>query len=704
MVWRTRGACALLLGTSTFALVTAFGAAGRAQEALDPITVIATKTEEKAVDTLASVSVIRQQQLTELMPDNIPDVFMGTPNVWFQVRGDDPGAAINIRGLQDFGRVAVVIDGARQNFQRTGHNADGLFYLDPELIAGADVVRGPVANIYGSGAIGGVVSFRTKDVDDVLKPGEKYGIVAHGILGSNMFQNLSSLFGAVRVNENVEIFGGGTYRYQTDYRDGDGNIVKNTGQDIWTGIAKVTLRPADGHEVKFTGINYEANYKSGQDDETIYNNHVVNQIAAARWRYSRPDDRVFDFDGNVYWTRTVSDQTLLNGALAAVGETRSFAIDTTGFDLANSSRFDTGPVQNTLTIGGDAFRDRVNTEGFYTVYTPSGERTVAGAFVQLKSKYSNWLEVIGALRYDSYSLKGGDTETSGDRLSPKITVGITPITAWTFYGTYAEGYRAPSVTETLVSGTHPPPAIFDFLPNPSLKPEVGKNKEFGVNVKYDSVFKTGDKIRAKFSVFRNDVEDYIELVAVPAGPAAGGIDCVPPWFIPVCYQYQNIHAARLQGVEFEGNYDAGNWFAGLQASLVNGKNSDTGEPLAKIPPAQVTTTLGGRFYDQKLTVALRWQWVAAKNLNDIPGNLTDGYIYYPTKAYNLVNLYVGYQVNENILAALSIENLLNQQYARYMDVYPATGTSPFPEPFYQPGITIKGSLKMRFADGIATKG
>jgi hemoglobin/transferrin/lactoferrin receptor protein len=88
--------------------------------------------------------------------------------VWFRERADSPETAINIRGLQDFGRVAVVVDGARQNFQRSGHNANGTFFLEPELVAGVDVARGPVANIYGSGAIGGVVSFRTKDVEDVL--------------------------------------------------------------------------------------------------------------------------------------------------------------------------------------------------------------------------------------------------------------------------------------------------------------------------------------------------------------------------------------------------------------------------------------------------------------------------------------------------------------------------------------------------------
>lgn len=103
----------------------------------------------------------------------------------FQERGDDPATVINIRGLQDFGRVAMVVDGARQNYQRTGHNANGSFFLDPELIGGVDVVRGPTANIYGSGAIGGLVSFRTKDINDVLRPGERWGVDLSGSCGSN---------------------------------------------------------------------------------------------------------------------------------------------------------------------------------------------------------------------------------------------------------------------------------------------------------------------------------------------------------------------------------------------------------------------------------------------------------------------------------------------------------------------------------------
>ena len=55
----------------------------------------------------------------------------------------NPGVTINIRGLQEQGRVNVMIDGARQNFQQAGHNAVSSVYFDPELIGGIVVERGP---------------------------------------------------------------------------------------------------------------------------------------------------------------------------------------------------------------------------------------------------------------------------------------------------------------------------------------------------------------------------------------------------------------------------------------------------------------------------------------------------------------------------------------------------------------------------------
>jgi hemoglobin/transferrin/lactoferrin receptor protein len=716
----TKRTNALLLGCSSLVLLASNGASPADAQSmnLDPITVMATKTPEQTTESLAAVSSVRQDQLDQTMASRPSDVLWGIPGVWSQDRVDDPGSAINIRGLQDFGRVAVTIDGARQNFQRTGHAADGIFYLEPELLAGADVVRGPVANIYGSGAIGGVVSFRTKDVDDILRSGQQWAVVSRGEIGSNEWRGVGSTFLAARINPNAEVMFGVTGRTQSDYRDGDGNTIPNTGSRTETQIAKLTVRPADGHQVKLSFINYDTKYVSGQPFigtglapnqqlSSIFDTKVNNRIATAGWTYSRPDDRIFDFDGKIYWSNTSTDQTKTGGdlpppfAIGNIGDKRNFTINTYGFDVHNNSRFDTGPIHHTVTVGGDAFRDYVDTSGFGVVFTPSGERTVSGAFVQFKSDYAGLLEVIGAARYDNYSLQGGNVSASGDRISPKITVGLTPIRGITPYVTYAEGYRAPAVTETLVSGIHPIFfAPFEFLPNPGLKPETGKTKEVGLNLRFDNIIRQGDAFRAKANVYRNDVEDFIEFVPLSTGQTGqGGITCTTVNVMPGpdCEQYQNITRARLDGFEWESNYDAGDWFAGFNYSHVRGKNVSTGQPLAKIPPDMAATTLGVRLLDRKLTLAVRWQAVAAKELSDIP--ISSGQpVFPPTDAFNLVNLYAGYEVNPDLMYSLSVENLLNEQYSLYLSSFPNPSGRGSPIAMPSPGITVRGAIKVRFGD------
>ena len=67
-----------------------------------------------------------------------------------------------IRGLAR-GRTLILIDGARVSSERrVGASAT---FLDPSLIEGVDVSRGPGSVAYGSDAFGGVISVRTRRVD-----------------------------------------------------------------------------------------------------------------------------------------------------------------------------------------------------------------------------------------------------------------------------------------------------------------------------------------------------------------------------------------------------------------------------------------------------------------------------------------------------------------------------------------------------------
>ncbi|MEJ0048116.1 MAG: TonB-dependent receptor plug domain-containing protein [Rhodospirillales bacterium] len=86
-----------------------------------------------------------------LVPATEPyDILTGLAGVYMQNDGS-PGLAISVRGLQDFGRVNVMIDGARQDFQFSGHGANSSVYIDPALLSGIDVTRGTAGGAGGAG-------------------------------------------------------------------------------------------------------------------------------------------------------------------------------------------------------------------------------------------------------------------------------------------------------------------------------------------------------------------------------------------------------------------------------------------------------------------------------------------------------------------------------------------------------------------------
>ncbi len=632
--------------------------------ALDEITVTASRQEERAIDALAAVSVLSRTELRAQQPQRIGSIVNQLPGVATQENPNDPATSINIRGLQDFGRVAVTVDGARQNFQRSGHNANGAFFLDPAFVRVIDVTRGPVANIYGSGAIGGVVSFETVDPKDILRPGER---AAAEIGGSIAFGRQGGVFGnaigAVKAHDAVSALVGLSFRSLNPYTDGAGFRIADSGQALTSGLGKVVITPGEGQELKLGGQYQSYDFANGLGTATAprRDNEVTTQTYTARYTFSRPDIPWLNLTVSGYSTKTETDQKQISGVAPALGAKRFFNIETTGFDIYNTSKLSFGALGLDLTYGGDWFEDRVRTNDPLSngdEFTPSGNRSVYGGFVQAHFKYSIF-DLIGALRYDSYELQGGRFASDGQRLSPKVTLGVTPVAGLQIYGTYAEGYRAPSITETLVDGTHPAPATFRLVPNPNLRPEVGKNLEAGLNLKYDDVISAGDRFRGKVSVFRNNVTDFIDSVFTDPGAPCGSP--VPRACDDAVFVYQNVARARLTGVEAEFAYDAGRWFASLAGSSIRGDNRTLSQPLQSVYPDKLILGAGLRFLDEKLTIGGRL------HLFDEQARLPAAALATASKAYALVDLYADYKVSADSRAFVTLENVADVRYQRYRD-------------------------------------
>lgn len=654
----------------------------RAQEIqLDGIVVTVSKIDESAIDALAGASTVSKETLdTQFQADSVSTILNTIPGVATQETARDTAQAVNIRGMQDFGRVNVLIEGARQNFQRSGHSANGAFYVEPEMLQRVEVTRGPTATIYGSGAIGGVVAFELLDADSILKPGEYAAIQSRTRYASNGDGKLASGTGAIRVG-NFDIVGQVNGRWNRDYEDGDGVVVPGSNDETGSGMVKARWRPADGHEITGTIVDFNSKFvDQAEAGGSLRDTDVDNTQFTLGYTFSRPDTPLLDFSAKVYKNRTDMAQTRLEDVTVPVfgfgpptfvtfpaGASRSFNVETEGFDVFNTSRFDYGNVKMALTYGVDGFRDSVSnwdpTEGGDEL-TPSGERSVYGTFMQSHWTFYDIVDLIGAVRYDSYEIEGGGVSLSDDRVSPKVTAGVTPIQGVTFFATYAEGFRAPAVTETLISGTHAPPANFQLLPNPNLRPEVAHNVEGGVNLKFNGVVKADDAFRAKFTAFQNKVDDYIDQIYVD-GPFPGAI------FSDDTLRYENVRNATLEGVEFEAAYDARSWFLGLSAHHIRGTNDDTGEGLYSVPADQIIMTAGFRAFDEKLTAGARARFVGKQDRFVEGGTAASEH----AEAYQTLDLFAQYEVNEIATLNLNIDNVFDETYRQHTDQYNSPGFS-----------------------------
>ncbi len=638
---------------------------------LDKITIVS-RTGETAIEQMASVSHVDQEQLERRMSTTVGDTFFGVPGVSVQTGSQRLKSSINIRGLQDAGRVTVLVDGARQDLQITGHQAQSMLFVDPDLMQQVDVIRGPVANTYGSGAIGGVVVFETKDAGDFLRDDETWAASNTLRYETNGSGWTNSTTGAYRFSEAADIIANIVWRDYGEYKDGNGNRVPDTDFEALGGLAKATFRPNDNSELKLGWVGADDSWSSqgtapyfiGYDYQTKQNTFT------GRYNVTDDDQKWLDLHINTSFNQIDYSKTRHSNGLET-----TYDLETYGLDLWNTSRFDTGAASHEVTYGGDyLLDDALNTTstGGVDFYNPSGKRQVWGAYIQDKVIYE-WLEVIGGLRYDSYRLTGQDLENTGDRLSPRITVGVSPFTneslsGLQFYGTYAEGYRSPTISEALISGIHPAPATFEFLPNPNLKPETAKTWEFGINYQTDGLINGDDSLRVKAAYFHNDVDDYIDFTEVA---------CPNPFG---CQQTVNFANAKLEGFELESIYDAGWGFVGLSASTITGYQvsyEGVRSDLSTIPSAQVTAQLGLRFLENRLLVGSEVQYNAAPK-----GNV------YATD-YTLVNAFAQYNVNDNLKVDFRADNIFDVAY-----VNPLSDTTS--GPLYEPGVTLKLGATMRF--------
>ena len=122
---------------------------------------------------------------------------------------------MNIRGIggafaSDENRMIMQIDGVTSFFEM--YRA-GSFFFDSELLKEVEVLRGPASStMFGSGAIGGVVSARTKDASDFLEGDDELAVRTKALWDSNGNGARGTVTVAARPLENLEMLLNLNYR------------------------------------------------------------------------------------------------------------------------------------------------------------------------------------------------------------------------------------------------------------------------------------------------------------------------------------------------------------------------------------------------------------------------------------------------------------------------------------------------------------
>ena len=496
---------------------------------LDTIIVNGSRLDQTMTEIGSSVSVITRDDLEELGVDFALDAIATAPGVTVNQNGAFGGnASVRIRGASN-DQTLVLIDGVPVNDPTGTGGGYNFAYLDTDTIERIEVLKGPQSTLWGSDAIGGVVSITTK------RPTEGLSGTVFGEYGS-----FNTLRGGASISNANEI--------------GDFRLAA-------TGLTTDGISKAD-----------EANGNSeddGYDSQTVSAKGGLNLPASVRletslmWSdaESEYDSYAFGAQGSVADGDEVTNSETLSGNITL-----------------KAPLFD-GRLENLVQIGY-ADIERENTSNGVQSYFTEGDRVLfryQGTFAindtntlafgtereetsanEQESSIDSLFALYEFKPVDSLTLTGGirvdDHETFGSETTGRVAAAWTATDQLTFKASWGQGFKAPSIFQSTYICT------FCGLtaPNTNLKAET--SEAYDIGVQWQSA---DERIVLGATLFDQETENMIDF-SYTAG-------------------YDNIALVDSQGGELTGAYAINNWL-GIAASYTFIDSDDgNGNALARLP-------------------------------------------------------------------------------------------------------------------------
>jgi iron complex outermembrane receptor protein len=612
---------ARVIPTIFYALLAGYGGAAEAQsedffdlspDDLSKIKITAASAfTESALDSSATVSVVKRDDWERRGARNLPDAVMHAPGVML-LQPPAGGKLIQVRSYDSTslrGR-ATLIDGVPINTFAFGSEVFSDAELQLPVLDSLELVRGPSSILYGSDAFHSALLLSTyrNEAPEFAVSGatgsDQYRRVA--LRGSQPLADNQSLQAAISVAHQ------GDQHAKYDYRTLAGAITQAeraesydaaSGLLRWDGKAgkighslELFLDKNDTNELPGGGSAFgdTRNFDvADHNAELVMLKGQLEGALAAGWSWR--------WDG-YYWHNDYGQSFILptTSAATAFYEDRQQFVEhrsgTTVRLLQPNLETLGGRTQLAVTAGyenaaiddHDNRRTRLDGSAIaQPVLDYSGlDQSIGSVSVEGKTRWADgrWQLIYGG-RFDDYSTFGGQT-------SPRLGVIWMPNTEYSVKALYGEAFRAPNANE--LRGTNFVGGDID------LKPETLDSYELAFAMAHG-------RWRTELVAFQSRWHDRIILAADPT--ALNG------------RRYGNIGESEAKGVEASINYTSGRWRIEVSSSGISNRNLDSNKESAVFPEWILNVGAGYRWPEQKLELFVSNRWHEDVKVGD-PGLTT----------------------------------------------------------------------------------
>jgi vitamin B12 transporter len=557
---------------------------------LDEIVFSAELGETTLEETGATISVLTREELEATGDTLVSDAIARLPGVDVRSRGPVGGlTSITIRGAgQNYVRVLIDgIDVSDVSGPQAAYDFGGLITSDVSRI---ELLRGGQSAIYGSEAIGGVISITTRRAEEegvsqsVSLEGGSYGT----FLGS---YGVAADLGAFDYAFTLS-------RTQTDgFSAADENLGNTEADGFESNRLSFSLGHdlANGGRVGLNGFVEDSRSEfdeqfpvgDGSPDEVSFNDSL-----GLRAYVELPTGEVDSVFAATYY----GIDRDVRGSAGGFGANNLYMGERVG--LSYLGRADIGPAAE-LRFGADATRESFSQSGDFGL--SAGESEIVGVFGELAWAPTDRLDLSTTLRYDNHSQFGGLP-------SGRIAASWRPSDDWIIRASASQSFRAPSLYE-----------LYGPFGDPNLQPEDSRSVDLGVEWRF------GPDAFVRTTLFYNETTNLIDFV----------------------FSYAQVPGTvRRRGVELEfGTPIATDWRLDGSYTFTDGENPPLTAGNAwnlEFPENDLSLTLTGDFTD-RLSAALTVQSVSNRP------TLEDYTLANATLTYALTDAVDGYLRIENLL-------------------------------------------------------